>query len=114
MGKRNEASMQGPSGPNHRWSPQFCKKEKPRGAQRKRREGIRQWMHFYNHRRRHQDLEKRTPDTLYYHDLNAEARASAQPIDDPLNNPGLLSKQWGPPLSEPRVRRNTCECRFND
>jgi putative transposase len=41
------------------------------------RDGIRRWMHFYNHRRKHQILEKRTPDTLYYENLNAEARASA-------------------------------------
>jgi len=43
----------------------------------KAREGIRRWMNFYNHRRRHQALEKRTPDTLYYQNLNAEAMASA-------------------------------------
>ena len=41
------------------------------------REGICQWIHFYNQRRRHQALEKRTPDTLYYQNLNAEAMASA-------------------------------------
>jgi putative transposase len=41
------------------------------------RDGIRRWMHFYNHRRKHQALEKRTPYTLYYENLNAEARASA-------------------------------------
>lgn len=41
------------------------------------RDGIRRWMRFYNHRRKHQALEKRTPDTLYYEHLNAEARASA-------------------------------------
>ena len=41
------------------------------------RDGIRRWMRFYNHRRKHQALEKRTPDTLYYEHLNAEARAPA-------------------------------------
>ncbi len=41
------------------------------------RDGIRRWMHFYNHRRKHQALEKRTPYTLYYENLNSEARASA-------------------------------------
>ena len=41
------------------------------------RESIRYWMHFYNHRRKHQALEKRTPDTGYYASLNAEAMASA-------------------------------------
>jgi len=41
------------------------------------REGIRSWMNFYNHRRRHQALERRTPDTLYYESLNADAKASA-------------------------------------
>ncbi len=43
------------------------------------RDGIRRWMHFYNHRRKHQALEKRIPDTLYYENLNVEARASAEP-----------------------------------
>ena len=41
------------------------------------REGIRRWMHFYNHRRKHQALERRTPDTLYFESLNADAKASA-------------------------------------
>ena len=41
------------------------------------REGIRRWMRFYNQRRKHQALERRTPDTLYYESLNAEAKASA-------------------------------------
>jgi putative transposase len=41
------------------------------------REGIGRWMHFYNHRRRHQALEKRTPDAFYYENLNAVASASA-------------------------------------
>ncbi len=41
------------------------------------REGIRHWIDFYNDRRKHQALEKRTPDTIYYEHLNAEARASA-------------------------------------
>jgi putative transposase len=35
------------------------------------RKGIDHWMRFYNHRRRHQALEKRTPDTVYYESLNA-------------------------------------------
>ncbi len=43
----------------------------------KAREGIRGWMNFYNQRRKHQALEKRTPDTTYYTSLNAQARASA-------------------------------------
>jgi len=41
------------------------------------REGIRRWMRFYNQRRKHQALERRTPDTLYYESLNADAKASA-------------------------------------
>lgn len=41
------------------------------------REGIRRWMNFYNHRRKHQNLERRTPDTVYYTSLSAEAKASA-------------------------------------
>ncbi len=41
------------------------------------RDGIRRWMDFYNHRRKHQALEKRTPNTVYYEALNAEAKASA-------------------------------------
>ena len=41
------------------------------------RDGISRWFHFYNQRRKHQALEKMTPDTVYYESLNAEARASA-------------------------------------
>ena len=41
------------------------------------RRQIRAWMEFYNHRRKHQALEKMTPDTFYYQSINAEARASA-------------------------------------
>jgi putative transposase len=41
------------------------------------RDGIGRWIHFYNHRRKHQGLEKRTPDTVYYTSLNAQAQASA-------------------------------------
>jgi len=41
------------------------------------RERIRWWMEFYNQRRKHQSLEKRTPDTLYYQSLNAQIKASA-------------------------------------
>jgi len=44
---------------------------------RQAQEGIRRWMHFYNHRRKHQALEKQTPETVYYNNLNAEAMASA-------------------------------------
>ena len=40
-------------------------------------DGISRWLDFYNQRRRHQALEKQTPDTVYYQSLNAEARASA-------------------------------------
>jgi putative transposase len=41
------------------------------------RDGIRRWIAFYNQRRKHQALQKRTPDTVYYQSLNAEAKASA-------------------------------------
>lgn len=41
------------------------------------KEGIRNWMDFYNQRRKHQALEKQTPDRTYYASLNAEALASA-------------------------------------
>lgn len=41
------------------------------------RQRIRAWMEFYNHRRKHQALEKMTPDTLYYKSINAEVKASA-------------------------------------
>ena len=41
------------------------------------RRGIGHWIHFYNHRRKHQSLEKQTPDAVYYQGLNAEAKASA-------------------------------------
>lgn len=41
------------------------------------RQRIRAWMEFYNQRRKHQSLEKMTPDALYYQSLNAHKRASA-------------------------------------
>ena len=41
------------------------------------RQRIRAWMEFYNQRRKHQSLEKMTPDALYYHNLNTQTRASA-------------------------------------
>jgi transposase InsO family protein len=34
-------------------------------------------MEFYNQRRKHQSLEKMTPDVFYYQSLNANTRASA-------------------------------------
>jgi len=34
-------------------------------------------MEFYNRRRKHQSLEKITPDNLYYQSMNAHTRASA-------------------------------------
>jgi len=41
------------------------------------RQRIRAWMEFYNQRRKHQSLEKMTPDAFYYQSLNAHTRASA-------------------------------------
>jgi len=41
------------------------------------RQSIGHWIHFYNHSRKHQSLEKQTPDTVYYQSLNAEKKASA-------------------------------------
>jgi putative transposase len=41
------------------------------------RNQIGNWIQFYNHRRKHQALEKQTPNTVYYENLNAEAKASA-------------------------------------
>ena len=41
------------------------------------RQRIRAWMEFYNQRRKHQSLEKMTPDALYYQSLNAQTKASA-------------------------------------
>ena len=41
------------------------------------RQGIRQWMHFYNHRRKHQALEKRTPNMTYYEHNEFEAPMGA-------------------------------------
>jgi transposase InsO family protein len=34
-------------------------------------------MEFYNQRRKHQSLEKMTPDALYYQSLNTQTKASA-------------------------------------
>ncbi len=41
------------------------------------RDSIGRWMRFYNQRRRHQALDRRTPDTVYYQSLTVEAMASA-------------------------------------
>lgn len=41
------------------------------------RAGIGAWSTFYNQRRRHQALDYKTPDTLYYASLTAQAKASA-------------------------------------
>ncbi len=41
------------------------------------REGIRHWMDFYNQRRRHQALEKRTPNMMYYETKETEAPMGA-------------------------------------
>lgn len=41
------------------------------------RHSIGHWILFYNHRRKHQSLEKQTPNTVYYQSLNAEAKTSA-------------------------------------
>lgn len=38
---------------------------------------IRHWMHFYNQRRRHQSLDRKTPDAVYYASINAGLKASA-------------------------------------
>jgi len=40
------------------------------------REGIRRWMTFYNHRRKHQALDRKTPDMMYYEN-NREAPMGA-------------------------------------
>jgi putative transposase len=37
------------------------------------REGIRRWMAFYNQRRKHQALDRRTPDDVYYTDRHAQS-----------------------------------------
>ncbi len=41
------------------------------------RQRICAWMEFYNQRRKHQSLQKMTPDAFYYQSLNAHTRASA-------------------------------------
>lgn len=41
------------------------------------RQRIRHWVDFYNRRRKHQSLDRQTPDTVYYKSLNARAKASA-------------------------------------
>jgi len=37
------------------------------------REGIRRWMTFYNQRRKHQALDRRTPDNVYYTNMEAQS-----------------------------------------
>ena len=41
------------------------------------RQGIRDWMQFYNQRRKHQALEKRTPNMMYYETKKFEAPMGA-------------------------------------
>ena len=41
------------------------------------KEGIRRWIDFYNQRRKHQALEKRTPNMMYYQNKKAEAPMGA-------------------------------------
>jgi putative transposase len=41
------------------------------------RDGIRRWTDFYNQRRKHQALDKRTPNTVYYETAEAEAPMGA-------------------------------------
>jgi len=41
------------------------------------RHGIRRWMDFYNQRRKHQALDKRTPNTVYYETSKFEAPMGA-------------------------------------
>lgn len=37
------------------------------------RTGIRRWVDFYNERRKHQSLDKRTPDTVYYTSMSDQS-----------------------------------------
>lgn len=37
------------------------------------RAGIQRWMDFYNQRRKHQALDRRTPDNVYYTHINAQS-----------------------------------------
>jgi putative transposase len=41
------------------------------------REGIRHWMEFYNQRRKHQALDRKTPNTVYYENNGVEAPMGA-------------------------------------
>jgi len=41
------------------------------------RKCIQRWMHFYNQRRRHQALDRKTPDDVYYTSINAGLKATA-------------------------------------
>ena len=43
----------------------------------KANEGIRDWMTFYNHRRKHQGLENQTPNTVYYESKKIAAPSGA-------------------------------------
>ena len=47
------------------------------------REGVRKWMHFYNHRRKHQALDRKTPDVMYYESNGREAARGLQPESTP-------------------------------
>jgi putative transposase len=40
---------------------------------------IRAWMEFYNQRRKHRSLEKKTPDARNYQSMNTQTKASAEP-----------------------------------
>ncbi|MBI1390594.1 MAG: transposase, partial [bacterium] len=37
------------------------------------RAGVQRWMDFYNRRRKHQALDRRTPDEVYYTNRHAQS-----------------------------------------
>ena len=39
------------------------------------KESINNWFHLYNKERRHQSLQKKTPDTVYFHGLSLKNAA---------------------------------------
>ena len=69
------------------------------------RQGIGTYFEFYNSERRHQSLNRQTPDQLYRGKVEWPGRHNQALAKDGQNTLIALSEIWGPPLS-PYKRKN--------